>query len=129
MNAKYLSLFTEIAHATEIIAEQVMAYDREQNDEKGEHTAQVMRDDYSRLYDKMNVSDFDSNVLTKEDYQKLLVGALIVVNNINTKIENEQKAVNRYNIDIVPKLNRILNECETQEQINTLANEIFEINT
>lgn len=128
MNAKYLSLFTEIAHATEIIAEQVMAYDREQNDEKGERTAQVMRDDYGHLYDKMNVSDFDSNILTKEDYQKLLVGALIVVNNINTKIENEQKAVNRYNIDIIPKLNRILNECETQEQINTLANEIFEIN-
>ncbi len=129
MDQKYVTLFREIARTTSILAEQVMEFNRNSGDKKGEETAQLMRDDFNSLYDRMNVDIFNPHLLTIDDYRRLLVGALIVVNNLNNKIENEQKAVQNYNLTIIPQLQRILNECKDQDSVNTLADEIFKINT
>ena len=60
MHQKYIELFKEVTHATEILAEQVMNFDHERKDDKGEATAQSMRDDYAKLYDRMRADDFDA---------------------------------------------------------------------
>lgn len=128
MHQKYIELFKEITHATEILAEQVMSFDHEKNDEKGEATAQSMRDDYIKLYDRLRTDDFDPTTLTKSDYAKILVGVFIVVNNLETRIANEQKAVKNYKETIVTRLERIVNECDNDEAAQKLAEELFTIN-
>jgi len=124
MDKKYLQLFTELAHAVETLSEQVMEYDRQKNDEKGEQTAQSMRDDYAKLYDKLRG---DNVVLTRSEYAKLLVAAYIVVNNIEDRIKGERKAIEGYKIDIIPKLSRINDETTNDTDASTLAEEIFKI--
>lgn len=124
MDKKYLQLFTELAHAVETLSEQVMEYDRQKSDEKGEKTAQSMRDDYAKLYDKLRS---DNVVLTRSEYAKLLVAAYIVVNNIEDRIKGERKAIEGYKIDIIPKLSRINDETTNDADASTLAEEIFKI--
>ena len=124
MDKKYLQLFIELAHAVETLSEQVMEYDRQKNDEKGEQTAQSMRDDYAKLYDKLRS---DNVVLTKSEYAKLLVAAYIVVNNIEDRIKGERKAIEGYKIDIIPKLSRINDETTNDADASALAEEIFKI--
>lgn len=128
MHQKYIELFKEVTHATEILAEQVMNFDHERKDDKGEATAQSMRDDYTKLYDRMRADDFDAATLTKIDYAKLLVGVLIIVNNLETKIANEQKAVKNYKDEIVTRLDRVVNESENDETARELAEQLFIIN-
>ena len=122
MDKKYLQLFTELAHAVETLSEQVMEYDRQKNDEKGEKTAQSMRDDYAELYDKLRNGNV---VLTKSEYAKLLVAAYIVVNNVEDRIKGERKAIEGYKIDIIPKLSRINDETTNDADASALAEEIF----
>lgn len=129
MDNNYVTLFKEVAKTTSLLAEQVMEYNKNNNDEKGLETATIMRDDFNKLYNKMNIEGFSPEILTIDDYRRFLVGTLIVVNNINNKISNEQKAVQNYNTTIIPKLQRILDECKTQEEINKLSAELFVINT
>ena len=124
MDKKYLQLFIELAHAVETLSEQVMEYNRQKNDEKGEQTAQSMRDDYAKLYDKLRG---DNVVLTKSEYAKLLVAAYIVVNNIEDRIKGERKAIEGYKIDIIPKLSRINDETTNDADASALAEEIFKI--
>lgn len=124
MDKKYLQLFTELAHAVETLSEQVMEYDRQKSDEKGEKTAQSMRDDYAKLYDKLRG---DNVVLTRSEYAKLLVAAYIVVNNIEDRIKGERKAIEGYKIDIIPKLSRINDETTNDADASALAEEIFKI--
>ena len=128
MDKEYLQLFIEIVHAAELLAEQVIEYDNSQNDENGAKTAEIMRNDYAKLYDKMRDEKFDFTSLTKADYAKFLVAALIVVNNIESKIKNEELAVKNYKIDIIPKLERIINEIKDEENASELAKELFTIN-
>lgn len=125
MDKKYLQLFSELAHAVEVLSEQVMEYDRQKNDTKGEQTAQSMRDDYANLYDKLR--DNAEAQITKSDYAKLLVAAYIVVNNIEDRIKGERKAVEGYKIDIIPKLSRINDETTNDTEASALAEEIFKI--
>ena len=127
MDKSYIKLFTEIVHTTEILAERVMELNHTQNDTKGEATAKTMRDDFSKLYDKMRDEKFDFNSLTKAEYAKLLVGTLIVVNNIEDRITGEKKALNGYKTGVIPKLQRIVDECKTDEEAITLAMELFKI--
>jgi len=128
MHQKYIDLFKEITHTTEILAEQVMSFNHEQNDSKGEQTAKTMRDDYSKLYERMRADDFDVETLTKSDYARLLVGVFIIINNLETKIVNEQKAINSYKEEIASRLERIVNECEDENAVKVLAKELFSIN-
>ena len=127
MDNKYLILFREIARTTEVLAERVMAYDKEKKDEKGEQTAQTMRDDYAKLHDKLSASNLDTNSISRMEWAKILVGAMVISNNLSEEIEQRKKALSGYKIDLIPKLNRIINETKTDEEAVALANELFEI--
>ena len=127
MDKTYLTLFTELAHASEVIAEQVMELNKSHQDDKGIETAQIMRDDFAQLYDMMRKEDFDPDTLGKREYAKLLVGAIIVANQLDNKIKAEKKALDGYKIDTIPKLERIVNETNSQEEIQALSNELFAV--
>lgn len=124
MNEKYFTLFKELAKAAEVIAEQVMEYDHQKKDENGEKTATIMRNDFANLNDKLANKDYQ---ITLADYAKLFVAAYVVANNLETKIKNEQTALDGYNTDLVPKLTRITSEAKTDEEAQKLAEELFQI--
>lgn len=124
MNEKYFTLFKELAKAAEVIAEQVMEYDHQKKDENGEKTATIMRDDFANLNDKLANKDYQ---ITLADYAKLFVAAYVVASNLETKIKNEQTALDGYNTDLVPKLTRITSEAKTDEEAQKLAEELFQI--
>lgn len=122
MDKRYVELFKELAKATAVSAEQVMDYDRVKNDEEGLKTAQTMRDDYNALHDKIS----DGSELDKADFAKLLVGAMIIVNQIQDRLATLQKAMSGYQTDLIPKLNEII-EAETEDEVKKLAIEKFSI--
>mgnify|MGYP006935970659 CR=1 FL=1 len=121
MDKRYIELFTLIAQTTANLAEQVMEEHEKNGEEKGRQTAETMRNDFLNLHDKLGTDE----VLNKADYARLLVGAIIVTNQLNARIENEQKALQGYKIDIIPKLDQI-NNAETTD-ITELAESLFEI--
>ena len=127
MDKKYITLFREIARNTEIMAERVMAYDREKKDDKGEKTAQTMRDDFARLHDKLAAANLNPNTITRAEWAKILVGAMIVSNNLKDQIKQLERANTGYKIDLIPKLDRIMKETKTDEEAISLANKLFEI--
>ena len=126
MHQKYAELFTELVHSAELIAEQVMDYDKKKNDEKGMKTAQIMRDDYAKFYDKIRAKDFDFNTLKKADYAKILVATFIIANNMQDQITNMQNVLNGYQQDIIPKLKKVM-KVEEEDKMAEVANEVFQI--
>lgn len=86
-----------------------------------------MRDDYAKLYDKIREKDFELTQLGRNEWAKLLVGTMIAVQNIEDRIKGEQKAVERYKIGVIPKLQRIIDETKTDEEVQKLVLEIFKI--
>lgn len=129
MNETYLTLLRELSHATELIAEHVLNFNKTNKDENGAKSAEIMRDDYAKLYDRLREKDFNPATLDRADYAKFLVGAFIVSQNIENRIKTEKTALNGYKIDLIPKLERIVNEASTDEEAKNLAKEIFQINT
>lgn len=125
MHKKYIELFKELSHATEVAAEQVMEYDKGKNDEKGYETAETLRNDFSVLYDKIKDSTFDGK-LTKADYARLLVGTYIVVGNLQDRISALQKAIAGYQTDVVPKLSKVVDAAD-DDAARALAEELFVI--
>ena len=121
MDKKYIDLFKELARATAVSAEQVMDYDKAQEDEKGFETAKIMRDDYEALYDRLT-EDYEMN---KADAAKLLVGVMIQLNHLQDKITAIRKATTGYQTDIIPKLQEIVDNTETDEDAAKMANEKF----
>lgn len=121
MDKKYLELFSLISQTVSNIAEQVMNDHQDKGETKEQETAQVMRDDYLALHDKL----VENQELNKADFARLLVGAIIVTNQLETRIKNEQQALDGYKLDIVPKLDRINNTKE--EEVTSLAEELFQI--
>lgn len=115
MEKAYLDLFKELSHTAEIMAEQVAEYDRNNNDEQGEKTALVMRDDFGKLNDKLSAEDFDGT-LTKTEYAKLMVGAYIVVNNLHDRVAALKKSIDGYENALIPKLQKILDVDEDETQ-------------
>lgn len=124
MNEMYFKLFEEIAHTSEILAEQVMEYDNKKNDIQGEETARKMREDFASLYDKIRMN----KELGRNDFIKLLLGAMVINNNIKEEIVRKQKVVDDYESNIIPKLGQIMNTTKTDEEALQLANEIFQLN-
>jgi len=124
MDKRYMQLFKEIARVTAISAEQVMDYDKSKNDEKGFETAKTMRDDFENLRDKLEEPDFDG-VLTKNEYAKLLVGTLIVSNNLKDKVSALHKAIEGYEKDLAPRLQKVLDESGNDEEAQEIAEKIF----
>jgi hypothetical protein len=80
-----------------------------------------MRDDYISLHDKLIAGED----LVKADFARLLVGAIIVTNQLDARIKNEQKALDGYKLDVIPKLDRI-NNTEVDD-VPSLAEELFKI--
>lgn len=117
MEEKYLKLFKEIVRAVEIISEQAMEYEKNNSNEKGIQTAGIMRTDYSKLYDKMDSRNFELTDLKKSDLSKILIATFIVSNNLEERIKKENQALHSYKINIIPKLDRIINENQTEEEI------------
>lgn len=124
MNKEYLNLFKELAHAVELLAEQVMEYDHNHDDNEGEKTAQIMRDDFATLTNKLSAKEVS---LERSDYIKLLTGVYIIVNNLQDKITNLKNTISGYQTNVSAKLQRIMNETKTDDEANTLANELFNI--
>lgn len=114
MNDKYRELFTMLSRTISSLAEQVQ-------DGENEKTATIMRDDYLNLYSKMK----DNQELAKNDYIKLLLGAMILVNNLETQAKKLKEAVQGYNLDVIPKLQRIVDEAEDDDAAKSLANKLF----
>lgn len=121
MDKRYVELFTLIAQTTANLAERVMEEHKKNNEEKGYQTAETMRNDFLSLHDKLGTDE----TLDKADYARLLVGAIIITNQLDARIKSEQKALQGYKIDIIPKLDQI-NNADASEVVN-LAENLFEI--
>lgn len=123
MDKRYVTLFKDLAQATAASAEAVMDYDREKGDEKGLATATIMRNDFQALADSIDnlMQDYQLN---KADAARLLVGAMIQVNQLQDRINNLKKAMTGYQTDVIPKLQEIV-DAEDDEAASKIADEKF----
>jgi len=121
MDSKYLELFTLITQQVANLAEQVMNDHQDKGETKEQETAQTMRDDYLNLHDKLT----SNQELNKADYARVLVGAIIIANQLATRIQNEQKALDGYKLDIIPKLDQINNT--EYDEVPVLAAKLFTV--
>lgn len=121
MDKKYITLFKELAQATAASAETVMDYDREKGDQKGLDTATIMRDDYQALADNLD----EEYQINKTDTAKLLVGAMILTNQLQDRINSLKKAITGYQTDVIPKLQKIVDEAKSDEDATKMADELF----
>ena len=126
MEKRYIKLFTEIARTVSVLAESVMDYNRQKNDEEALKTSTIMRDDYNKLHDMLCASDFNPEQLTKKEYAKLLVGAIIITNQIEERLKKDQIALDSYKALLIPKLEQIVNDTAVEE-IQSKAEELFNI--
>lgn len=126
MHSKYIELFKEIANATAISAEQVMDYDKQKDDAKGYETAETLHKDFIELYDKIRDKNFDGQ-LARGDFAWLLVGTLIIMNQLNDRITALKKAMAGYQTDVMPKLQDIVDNTKTDEEAMAMAEEKFSI--
>lgn len=124
MDKKYITLFKELAQATAASAETVMDYNREKDDKKGLNTATIMRDDFQDLVNRIDVTEY---VISKADVAKLLVGAMIMTNQLQDRITNLKKALTGYQTDVIPKLQYILDNAKTEDEVIQMADEKFKI--
>ena len=122
MDKKYRELFSLITQTTANIAEQIMDLHKANQEEKEYQTAEIMRNDYLDLHDKL----IEEKDLTKADYARILVGTIIVATQLDNKIKNEQTALQGYRIDVIPKLDQI-NNAENEEKALELAEKLFQI--
>ena len=123
MDKKYVNLFKELAQTTAASAETVMDYDREKGDEDGLKTATFMRNDYQALAESFG----EDYKLNKNDAAKLLVGAMIMTNQIQDRINNLKKAMTGYQTDVIPKLQKIVDEAKTDDEAAEMADKNFMI--
>lgn len=121
MDSRYLELFTLIAQQIANLAEQVMNDHQDKGETKEQETAQTMRDDYLNLHDKLTTNQ----ELNKADYARILVGAIIVANQLDARIKNEQKALDGYKLDVIPKLDQINNT--EYDDVPALAAKLFTV--
>ena len=124
MHSKYIELFKEIAKATMVSAEQVMEYDKSKNDDKGFEAAQTLRDDFTALYQKIETN----GQLNKADFARLLVGAMIIANQLSDRIAALRKGLSGYQTDVIPKLQDIIDNAKDDEESMKIAEEKFTIN-
>lgn len=121
MDKKYITLFKNLAQTTATTAETVMDYDKQKDDAKGLETATSMRDDYQTLADKID----DNYEMDKVDAARLLISSMIVVNQLNSKIESMKAAMTGYQTDVIPKLKDIVDNAKDDKEAKTMANEKF----
>lgn len=127
MDKKYITLFKDLAQATAASAESVMDYNRSKNDEKGLSTATIMRDDFQALVDTIQEAG-DNYAPTQPEAARLLVGAMVMVNQLQDKVNALRKAITGYQTDVIPKLQEIVDKAGSDiELARKMANEKFVI--
>ena len=126
MDKKYITLFKELAQATAASAEIVMDYDKKKEDDTGYKTAQIMRDNYQDLKDRIETAG-DNFELNQSDAAKLVIASIIFVNQLQDKITNMNAAIKGYTDDLIPKLKEIVDNTANDEEAIKLANETFVI--
>ena len=126
MDKKYIDFFKELTRSVEIIAEKAMDIEKETS--KG-NAAQIMRDDYAALNDRFDAENFDPATLTKADYSRLFVGSTIVAAQLEKQKQSLDLAIKGYHIDVIPKLERMINETNDDKpaEMLQLANELFSV--
>lgn len=122
MDKKYIELLRNLAQTTAVSAEQVMEYNHNNGDSKGERTAATMRDDYQELVEKLNQENYS---LTRADSAKFLVASMVVVNQLQDQINNRKKAISGYQTTIIPTLQKIMDTAQNDEEANKIAEENF----
>ena len=127
MDKKYITLFRDLAQATAASAESVMDYNRSRNDEKGLSTATIMRDDFQALVDVIKEAG-DDYAPTQPEAARLLVGAMVMVNQLQDKVNALRKAITGYQTDVIPKLQEIVDKAGSDNELaRKMANEKFVI--
>lgn len=122
MDESYKSLFIELCRSAQVLAEQVMDYDKKQEDSKGYETAESMRNDYQSLEDSLK----EEKELSYNEYVKLLAAGYMVMSNLQDRIAEYQKAINGYKTVVIPKLSRVMEEGkDNPEQMKKLVEELF----
>jgi hypothetical protein len=124
MDKKYITLFKELAQSVAASAETVMDYDREKGDEKGLENATIMRDNFQELVNRIDVTEY---VISKADVAKFLIASTIITNQIQTKINALKTALAGYQTDLIPKLQDILDNASSEEEVQKMAEEKFTI--
>lgn len=125
MDQKYSNLFTEIARTISILAESVMDYNKSQDDQPSYEASETMRNEYMKLQNKLE--DNPNATLSRAEYAKLLIGALIIVEQIESKIKKDQIALAGYKTDMIPKLEQIVNETKNDIEAAKRAEKIFQV--
>lgn len=126
MHEKYIKLFESLAESTAVSAEQVMDYDAEKGDKKGYETAQILRENYEDLKTRIHEAGNDY-ILNKTDAARLIVGTIIIINQLQDKVKAMQNAIDGYKNDLLPKLQEIVDNTEDDEAATKMANEKFNI--
>lgn len=122
MNEKYRTLFALIAQNMENIAERAMEDDKAKNDMQAYKTAKEMRSKYARLHDLLTSKTVEYT-LVKNDIIDLYIGANIVAQQIETRVRREQTALQGYRLDLIPKLEKAMNNEDEIEKIFTIQEE------
>ena len=120
MDKKYQHLLALIARSVEILAEKAMEINQENNNQENLETSRIMREKYSKLYDRLDTEEPVS--LSHNDYIDLYIGAGLVVKQIEGKIARDRLAIKAYRTDLIPKLEEIVNykDEDLQEKVNNL---------
>lgn len=125
MDDSYKSLFIELCRSAQVLAEQVMDYDKKYDDTEGYKTAEAMRNDYQQVEDSLK----GEAALGYNEYVKLLAAGYIVINNLQDRVTEYQKAIDGYKTVVIPKLSRIMEEGKDNPEVfNKLVNELFQSN-
>lgn len=128
MDRKYINLFRELAHSTEILAEKVATSEYKGKTDEKTQSAIKMRDEYAAMYDRLRDENFDDTSLTRNDFAKLLIANGVVVGNLNTRKEILETTIKGYQDTIMPMLQRVYDESTTDEEAQAIAQQIFVIN-
>ena len=124
MDKKYVELFRDLAQATAVAAEQVMEYDKSQGEDEAFEAAKLMRDRYQELAENLNTHG-ENYQLKKTDVAELLIASVTQQTQIEERIGNLRKALVGYQTDVTPKLQKILDAANDDNDAANLANENF----
>ena len=122
MNEKYKTLFALIAQNMENIAERAMEDDKAKNDMQAYKTAKEMRSKYARLHDLLTSKTVE-NIPVKNDIIDLYIGANIVAQQIEVRAKREQTALQGYRLDLIPKLEKAMENEDEIEKIFAIQEE------
>ena len=128
MNKSYQHLFEEMCKTAETLAEQVLEYNMKTNNQEGSETAQHLRDSFGQLADSIEKANKNNQPLSFSinQYRMLLAAAYTMRTHLETYMNNVKKAIDGYNIDIIPKLARMVDEGKDEQKIKELEKEIFD---